>query len=454
MFLTPVKAETQQIDTSYRGILKVALPISLSTFVQFIVVFTDNYFLSQVGETALNAAGNSGILYVAFMMIAVGLSSGLQILVARRVGESSEKEAGQLLLNALLLALFIGIMIFGLVHFVRYAFLDLLLSDESLSREMSTFLSIRTSGYLIYPLVLCFIGFYSGIARTRILFYITLLMAVINLGGDYLFIFGNSWIAPMGSKGAAWASFLSEACAVLFVVAFTAKHLGLKRFHLKEAAKIIPVRYSRKILKVSIPLMGQQFLALATWTSFFFMVEKMGQEELYISHLVRAFYFLSFVIVFGIGQTTKTYVSTLIAEERQADLKLVMRKLITTNIVGISILVHGFIFYPQFLFSLFTDDPFIIESGARVLYIVFIAAIIFSFSSVFLNAIEGAGKTSVAFWIELSCIISYIVFSYLMIFKWEQDIVRVWMMDWLYFGLMGILSLLFLIRKPWMYTRI
>jgi Na+-driven multidrug efflux pump len=200
--------------------------------------------------------------------------------------------------------------------------------------------------------------------------------------------------------------------------------------------------------------MGQQFLALATWTSFFFMVEKMGQEELYISHLVRTFYFLSFVIVFGIGQTTKTYVSTLIAEERQAELKQVMRKLIITNIVGISLLVHGFLFYPQLLFSLFTDDPVIIESGAKVLYVVFIAAIIFSFSSVFLNTIEGAGKTSIAFWIELSCIISYIIFSFLMIFKWEQDIVRVWMMDWLYFGLMGILSLFFLIRKPWMYTRI
>ena len=63
------------ISTSIRGILSVSLPISLGSFVQFIVVLTDNYFLGQVHMNAMNGAGNSALIYVTLLMFAIGLTS-------------------------------------------------------------------------------------------------------------------------------------------------------------------------------------------------------------------------------------------------------------------------------------------------------------------------------------------------------------------------------------------
>lgn len=447
-------ANSLDINTSLKGILRVALPISVSTFVQFVVVFTDNLFLSRLSDSSLNAAGNSGIMYIALMMIAVGLSSGVQILAARRKGEQRYHEAAELFYNSIYLAFAIGIVLFLLMNLVRVFLVPAFIDDVLLQSEMNEFLAVRALGFSIYPIVLCFIGFYSGIAETKVLMYITIIMAVVNLLGDYYLIFGSPFWNGIGLAGAAWASFFSEICALIFVAFYTIHRKSILLYKPKVKLWKLPLHHSKKLLRISFPLMGQQFLALATWTSFFFMVEKMGETALYISHLTRTLYFLAFVVVFGVAQTTKTFVSTLIAEKRQDQLKPTILKLIYINLVGVFLFTHGLILYPELLLGMFSSDPEVLYQGSKVLNVVFFAVLIFAVSSVFLNTIEGAGKTKVAFWIELVSIVVYIVFSYLMIFTWKQPIHLVWTMDYLYFGLMGLLAAWYLMRNPWKYNQV
>jgi len=442
------------IDTSLKGILRVALPISVSTFVQFLVVFTDNLFLSRLNESALNAAGNSGIMYIALVMVAVGLSSGVQILTARRKGEQLFQEAAEIFYNSIYLAFIIGVILFIAMNLCRIFLLPHLLNDAVLMSEMDEFLTIRAFGFLVYPVVLSFIGFYSGIAETKVLMYATIIMAVVNLIGDYFLIFGSPYWDGLGLSGAAWASFGAECFALIFVILYTLNKNTIILYKPKVSLWKLPLNHSKKLLKISFPLMGQQFLALATWTSFFFMVEKMGETALYISHLTRTLYFLAFVVVFGIAQTTKTFVSTLIAEKRQDELRPTLIKLIFINVIGVFLFSHGLLLYPEWLLGMFSDDPTVLAQGAKVLNVVFFAILIFAFASVLLNTIEGAGKTQIAFWIELVSIVIYIIFSYLMIFTWKHEIHIVWTMDYLYFGLMGLLSGWFLWKTPWKYNQV
>ena len=100
----------ETLSTSYSAILKLALPVSAGTFTQFLVVLTDNFFLSQVSDATLNGAGNAGILYITLAMVGQGLSSFGQILIARRVGEGRTERALVLLRTGLL-----GMFLIGLV---------------------------------------------------------------------------------------------------------------------------------------------------------------------------------------------------------------------------------------------------------------------------------------------------------------------------------------------------
>ena len=94
-----------RLDTGYRQILKMALPISLAMLVPQINFITNNIFLGGLGERQLASAGITGVFYLIFAVIGNGLNNGLQSLIARRAGQNLPKEIGRLFYNGVWVAL-------------------------------------------------------------------------------------------------------------------------------------------------------------------------------------------------------------------------------------------------------------------------------------------------------------------------------------------------------------
>ena len=107
-----------QLNTSYRQILGMALPISLALLVPQINFITNNIFLSSLGEKELASAGITGVYYLIFAVIGNGLNNGLQALIARRAGQNLPKEIGRLFFHGVWVAL--GIAALGIA--ITYAF--------------------------------------------------------------------------------------------------------------------------------------------------------------------------------------------------------------------------------------------------------------------------------------------------------------------------------------------
>ena len=442
------------VNTGFFQIIAVALPLSLGAFVQFLVLLTDNYFLSQVSEAAINGAGIAAMIYITATMFAAGLASGTQIFIARKFGENKSTELSAYFAGGLSSGIVLSLSLVGLLYLVARYFLGSWLSDPAIFKVAQEFLNIRLIGFVFYAVTLTFVAFYVGITKTSILVFSTLLTSVINIVLDYALIFGNLGLPEMGSNGAALATVVAEFIGTGFLVSYTFGVGYGKTFGLLKSIFNKPFKKSRDIFKLSIPLMFQQVLALATWTLFFFMVEKIGGTALKVCNVIRSFYMLAFVIVMGVGQTARTYVSSLIAENRQSDLRSTLWKLIGINVLGVSILCHGFILYPSFISSFFFDDP---EKGVQLvksLRVIFLSVVIFSFGSVWLNAIEGSGKTKIALAAELASIVVYLLLVYQLTIVHPQPIHIVWMSDYLYFGVLAGISGLFLVFGNWKHNTI
>ena len=65
-----------RLDTSYKQILGMALPISLALLVPQINFITNNIFLGRLGEKELASAGITGVYYLIFAVIGNGLNNG------------------------------------------------------------------------------------------------------------------------------------------------------------------------------------------------------------------------------------------------------------------------------------------------------------------------------------------------------------------------------------------
>ncbi|MGY8926152.1 MAG: MATE family efflux transporter, partial [Flavobacteriales bacterium] len=106
------------LNIGYKSILKMAVPLMASTFIQSIVLITDSSFLSRFDILAYDAVGNGGLIYITLFMALVGLNDGSQILMARRIGESKEKILPQIFGSSLLSNLLITILLFVLISSV------------------------------------------------------------------------------------------------------------------------------------------------------------------------------------------------------------------------------------------------------------------------------------------------------------------------------------------------
>ena len=108
MFKTGVK---------YKEIWNIAYPIILGSIAQNILSVTNTAFLGRVGEVELGAGAIGGVYYFVVVMLAWGFGIGLQIIVARRNGETNYTEIGRTIDHGIYFLVPLAIIMFSLMKF-------------------------------------------------------------------------------------------------------------------------------------------------------------------------------------------------------------------------------------------------------------------------------------------------------------------------------------------------
>ena len=434
--MTPLK-------TGYRDILRLAIPVSAGTFMQFLVVLTDNYFLSQTSDAALNGAGNAGLLYITLGMIGQGFSSTGQILIARRIGEGRGHEAMNILRSGLAIMLSVGILLVAFVHIALYSGFSEVFRDAETGQIFNAFMSIRRWGFLPYFASMMLVAYFMGTARSRILMWAMIATGTVNIIGDAGLISGRWGMPALGADGAAWASLVAETFGMTVLVGNVLWRHGRELW----ASAWMKMEALRRWVRLAAPMVLQLTITLGTWSMFFFLVEQVGVMELKVSHIARNFFMLAFVVSQGIQQTTRTFISGLLGEGRGDELVPVMKRLLVVNACGILLVAHGGLLYPSLIAHPFFDEPDGLDAAIRTLPVIFTAMMMYSFSSVLLSTVQGSGNTTAALVIELSALVAYTTVSVLLTLVYPQPVWLIWRVEWIYFSLMGLGCLIFL--KGW-----
>jgi Na+-driven multidrug efflux pump len=195
--------------------------------------------------------------------------------------------------------------------------------------------------------------------------------------------------------------------------------------------------------------MLQGFIALATWTIFFTWIEQIGTFELTVSQNIRSIYFLAFVPIWGFAGTTKTYISQYIGKGDLHSLKQIQRRIQFLTIVFLLFFFHGAFLYPEQLVRFINPQEEYIEKSADIMRFISTSIFMFGLFSVYFQTINGSGNTMVTFSIEVICVGIYIIAAYLLIKVFHVDLFWIWSVEYIYFGCMGLLSILYLRYFNW-----
>ena len=323
---------------SNREIWQIAAPIMLSLLAQNIVGVTDTAFLGRVGEIELGASAIGGVFYMILYMVAFGFTTGVQILVARRMGEKNYPAIGRIFDNSFYFVGLFSIVVTVAIYFFGTSFLRLVLSSEGIFQASSVFLKYRVLGLFFASSTLLFRSFYTGIAFTKYLSISGVIMAALNILLDYLLIFGHWGFPRLGIQGAGIASSISEAAALLFFIVITYENRRLKRYKL---FKLVKPDFSiiRKTLDTSIFVMLQFVLSIGSWFVFFMIVEKMGERSLAVSNIIRSLYIFMMIPGWALGSVTSTLVSNAMGEGKPEKVMPVIFKIVKFSVLSLAAII-------------------------------------------------------------------------------------------------------------------
>lgn len=444
MFKTKVK---------YSDIWKIAYPIILGSVAQNLLSVTDTAFLGRVGEIELGASAVGGIYYIVIIMLGWGFGIGSQIIVARRNGEANYSAIGRTIDHGFYFLLPLAVIMFTLMKFLTEDILRTIMQSQEVMQATHEYIELRAFGVFFAFTNILFRSFYVGIGQTKVITITTSIMAVINIGLDYCLIFGNWGFPEMGIRGAALASVIAEICATIFFILYTRFVFSTKKYKLFHFNNFDFNLYIR-IIRVSLPMMGQNFLSLAGWLTFFLLVEKMGEHELAISNIIRSFYMVLMIPMWGFASATNTLVSFLMGGKRQDEVMSLLKKIMMLCLSGVGLMVvFGFIFPAQAI-RIYTNNPQIIEDALPILYVINFAAILLSIAFVLFSAVSGSGKTQVSFLIEVLVLAIYLSYTWFIIIVYKGNLTVVWASECFYAFLLALFSLLYLKSNRWKGSRV
>ena len=435
-------------NITYNRIWLVSYPIILGSIAQNLINFTDTAFLGRVGEIALGAGAIGGLFYLAVIMLGLGFSIGAQIIIARRLGQDRFTEIGEVVIHTVIFLTFLAIIVFLLLRYGSVFFLSYAIDSKAIYIGSIDFLKIRSFGIFFAFINMAFRSFYVGIAKTKVITYTTIVLAIVNIFLDYGLIFGKMGMPEMGIRGAALASVIAEISAMIYFVIYTITTVDYRKYDLFcfnrfKLEKLV------SIFKVSIPMMVQQFVSLSVWFLFFLFVEKLGEMALAVSNIIRSVYVIAMIPVWGFATATNTLVSYLIGKNRQDEVLSLIYKIAFLSFVGVLAIVSLGLFFPRLIMEIYTDQKELIEIGAPVLYVVSIGALFLSVGFVLLNGVSGTGKTNVSLFIELVVLTVYVLYTYTMIIVFNTSVMGAWTSELIYGSLLGIVSWGYLKSNGW-----
>ena len=432
---------------SYRNIWKIAFPIILGSLAQDLITVADTIFVGQLGEIELGAIAIGGIYYLAIIMLGLGFGTGLQVIIARRYGENAIENLKRTWFQGFIILFGLACIFFIVLKLTTTLLLKEIISSDLVYSNAISFLNIRFWGIFAAFINIGFRSFYIGIAFTKVISYTTILMAIINIVFNYFLIFGIGIFPKLGIVGAAKASVIAEYSALLAFIIFTLTSKQLKQF--RPSLNLHPsIKEIAAILKISFPIMLQNFISFGAWFIFFVIVEKMGTKELAVSNIIRSIYIILLLPIMGFASATNSLISFCIGNNQQFMLPIIIKRSLLLCLSGIGLITITCANFPRNIISLFTNDPVLIETTIPAFYVVSLASFFLAFGFILFNAVTGTGNTITSLLIELSCITLYLI-GVKLITMYNLQIQHVWSMELVYGISMGLTSIIYLKWGKW-----
>jgi Na+-driven multidrug efflux pump len=257
----------------------------------------------------------------------------------------------------------------------------------------------------------------------------------------------------MGIGGAALASTLSEVVAFTIFLIYMIFDKKIRVYNIFQFPKI-DLKIIVAQIKLSIPMILQTFASIGSWFIFFALIEQLGKNELAVSNIIRTFYMMFMIPAWGFSSGINTIVSNLIGKKQLREVIPAINKTALLCFIVTMSLSLCLVFFPDFMINFVTDDESIYPAAKKLIWVLNVILALYSISIIYFNGLVGTGATKVALYIQVSCVVLYMVYVYVVVGLMKSSLEVAWMAEAVYMVSSMIVSILYLKSHLWLKVKI
>jgi MATE family multidrug resistance protein len=245
-------------------LLAVALPMVVSHACDTVMTFTDRMFLSRLGSEQMNAAMAGGLTCFMMTTFFLGLIGYTTALVAQYLGAGRKPRCAVAVTQAMLIALAAWPLIL-LARPLVHGLFDLAQIAPQQLAPQRTYFDVLLTAVGISLLRHCLSSFFSGIGRTRVVMMSAITAMVVNIGMNYVLIFGKLGLPALGIRGAAYGTIIGGVCGLGVLAAAYLSRGNLREFDVWHSVRF-DAEAMQKLWSFGYPAGVEMFLNLLAFT--------------------------------------------------------------------------------------------------------------------------------------------------------------------------------------------
>lgn len=410
----------------YRKNLTLAVPVILAQIGQVTVNLADNMMVGHVGTIELAAASFAINVFHIGMLFGLGITFGLTPLVGQSFNAQNPGGVGGWLKNGVLVHFIAAILLCLLMSSVVFVMGRMGQSEEVVKLAIPYFL-IQVASLLPMLLFFSIKQFFEGVGNTKIAMIITIIANIINIGLNYILIFGKLGFPALGLNGAGYATLIARIIMPVIFLLIILKRPSFRIYF--ESAKMaqFEIQKIKRMLSIGLSIGMQMIIEILAFSIGAIMLGWISKEALAGHQVAIGMAGMTYLISFGLASGTTIRVSHAFGDGDRNELKHAVFASLHIVIAFMSLMGILFVVLRNQLPLLFTSDPEVIRFAAGLLIVGAFFQIFDGVQVVLLGALRGMADVRVPMYMAFfSYIVVSLPISYLLAFVFDFGYSGVW----------------------------
>jgi MATE family multidrug resistance protein len=304
-------------------LLGLAWPIVVQRSAQVVIGASDALMVARLGETAFGAASAGGHNAFALFILPMGTVFIVSSFSSQLFGKGDLAGARRYAFYGLGVALLTQLLCMLAIPFIPAA-LGTMSYPPEITTLMAEYLAIRLLGGGAVVGLEALGNYYGGLNNVRLPMLAQLFAMVLDVGLNWVMIFGKLGFPAMGVRGAAWSSTI--ATTIVFFGLYACFHFGVGVPEGGRRRTPLKMQEMRALLRFGLPSGLNWFIEFAAFIFFLnVIVASLGKSELAAMLAVLQINSVSFMPAFGLATAGAIFVGQAIGAGKKDDVPRTVR---------------------------------------------------------------------------------------------------------------------------------